>query len=202
MAKQISEAKELIDSLLARGVKKSEIAKKLGIDSSTISQIEKGKKPGRNLIEPLRAIAQKRATIPPREIRKTKSGEVAKVRKSKKVSAPALKRDKLGRIKIAPVTSLPYVAERRLKELAEAGAKVSIRLRFGDGTEKVLFARGGEFASRLLKSFLNSGQKFFDWLSDEASDQLGRQSYGDIDFSDDIEGVGYLAIYTAAGGEA
>jgi len=205
MAKQVSEAKILIDSLLAQGVKKSEIAKKLGIDSSTISQVEKGKKPGRNLIEPLRAIAENRESIPPREVRKTKSGEPAKVRTKKKESvskSQKVKKDSKDRIKIAEETVSASAAVQRLEKIAGDGGKVTLLLRYSDGSRRRLFDRGGEFAERLAVEYRRSEMRFFDWLTEKAAGQFEVQNYGSMVDSGSVVAVGYLAIYTAAGGEA
>lgn len=83
-------AKDIIGRLVSGGAKKSDIAKAFGIDSSTITQIEKGKKPGANLAAPLMELERRVAageSIKEVQIdrpkRVTKSGEVAKVRKSK-----------------------------------------------------------------------------------------------------------------------
>lgn len=198
MAKTQSEAKALIGSLLSQGYKKAEIARKLGIDSSTITQIEKGKKPGRNLVEPLRAIAEKRESIPQREIRKTKLGAPAKVRQSKKAPASKLKRDSQGRVKIAEPTTQQAAALRRLRQIADAGGKVSVVLVFPGGQKKILYQRGGEYAARLLNQFENSGMGFFEWFGEKTVEFVGQQ-YG-IDAEKYIYeqrpvAVGYVAIY-------
>lgn len=193
-------AKELIDRLVKSGITKAEIARRVGRDSSLISQIEKGKKPGSNLVEPLRAIVEKRA-VPKPVARLTKAGKPAKVRRGKGASKPELRRDSNGRIKIAPPTKLEHVAVRRLTEIANAGGKVSIRLVFAGSRESVLFERGGEYASRLLAQYLKSGQGFFDWLA-ERRFEVVEARYGvdaeKIDLTEPPQAVGFLAIYTAA----
>lgn len=194
-------ARELIGDLLASGWTKAEIARKLGRNSSTLSQVEKGKKPGANLVAPLEALKNKATSIPKPEQRKTKGGEVAKVRKSTKPPAPRLKRDGDGRIKLAPPTEKEYVALRRLKDIADDGGKVSIRLVFAGGREKVLYERGGEYAQKLVYQFENSGLSFFDWLSEKWIEST-EQRYGidaeKIERSESPVAVGFLAIYTAA----
>lgn len=197
MAKPVSEAKALIDSLLAQGYKKSQIARKLGIDSSTISQIAGGKKPGRNLVEPLKAIERKEAVIPSREVRKTKSGEPARVRQSKKTAKPGLKRDSQGRLKNAPETQQAAAAVRRLEQIANAGGKVTLIVTYEDGGVRRVFERGGQYAQSLAADYHSSGQKFFEWLSDVVADQLSRQ-YGGASESLAVVGVAYLAIYGEA----
>src|SRR5262245_57685055 len=86
-------SKDVIGRLLGMGLKKADIAKQLKIDSSTISQLEKGKKPGANLTADLLKIEREvsgaespRQAIkavdvePPRRL--AKSGEIARVRES------------------------------------------------------------------------------------------------------------------------
>lgn len=193
-------AKELIDRLVKSGITKAEIARRVGRDSSLISQIEKGKKPGSNLVEPLQAIVEKRS-VPKPVARLTKAGRPAKVRRGKGKAVPSLRRDSRGRIKIAPPTSLPHVALRRLTEIASAGGRVSIRLNFPGGREVILFERGGEYASRLLASFHSSGQTFFEWLGEKRV-EVFEQRYGVdaevVEFDERPESVGFIAIYTAA----
>lgn len=196
----MASAKELIGKLVASGLSKAEISRRVGRNSSLISQVEKGKKPGSNLVEPLQAILEKRA-VPKPVARLTKAGKPARVRRGKGKAAPSLRRDSRGRIKIAPPTSLPHVALRRLTEIAEAGGKVSIRLNFPGEREVVLFERGGEYASRLLASFHSSGQTFFEWLGEKRV-EVFEQRYGveaeTVEFDERPESVGFLAIYTAA----
>lgn len=194
--KPVSEAKTLIDSLLSQGLKKSQIAKRLGIDSSTITQVERGKKPGRNLIEPLRAIAEKREAVPARQVRQTKSGEPARVRQSKKPTAPkTLKRDSAGRIKIAEETRQAAAAVRRLEQIAADGGRVTLIVRMDDGTVRRVFDRGGEYAARLATDYRQSGERFFGWLTEIVAEQLGRQYSGQSFDEVSVVGVAYLAIY-------
>lgn len=190
-------AQSLIRDLVASGLNKSQIARRLGRDSSLIGQIEKGKKPGRNLVEPLEAIKRGAAKAQP-ERRKTKSGEAAKVRQSKTLKVKTLKRDSQGRIKLAEPTDKEYVSVRRLREIAGAGGKVSIRLTFPDGTTKVLYQRGGEYAATLLYQYENSGQSFFEFLGEKAEEFAERQYSGIGDFLESPVAVGFIAIYTAA----
>jgi len=193
-------AQSLIRELIASGLNKSQIARRLGRDSSLIGQIEKGKKPGRNLVEPLEAIKRGAAKAQP-ERRKTKSGEAAKVRESKAAKPKTLKRDSQERIKIAEPTKKEYVAVRRLKEIAEAGGKVSIQLVFADGRQSVLYQKGGEYASRLVYRFENSDQSFFEFLTEERLETISAR-YGQeaevVDLSESPVAVGFIAIYTAA----
>lgn len=197
-AKPVSEAKTLIDSLLSQGLKKSQIAKRLGIDSSTITQIERGKKPGRNLVEPLRAIAEKREAVPARQVRQTKFGAPARVRQSKKsptAKTSSLKRDSAGRLKIAEETRQAAAAVRRLEQIAAAGGRVTLIVTFDDGTVRRVFDRGGEYAARLATDFRQSGQRFFDWLTEIVTEQLERQYSGRSFEESSVVGVAYLAVY-------
>lgn len=193
-------AQQLIRELVASGLNKSQIAKRLGRDSSLIGQIEKGKKPGRNLVEPLQAI-KRGASKAEAERRKAKTGEAAKVRQSKTNKPKTLKRDTQGRIRIAEPTDKEYVALRRLREIAEAGGKVSIQLRFADGKQSVLFERGGQYASTILYQYENSGQSFFEFLKNERIEFVaGRYGQDEelIDLSESPVAVGFIAVYTAA----
>lgn len=54
-------SRDIIGRILGMGVNKSEIARSLGIDSSTITQIEKGNKPGANLTADLARIERELA---------------------------------------------------------------------------------------------------------------------------------------------
>lgn len=192
-------ARDLVNSLLSQGLTKSGIARRLGINSSTISQITAGKKPAKNLIEPLTAIVEQRASIPERQIRQTKTGERARVRQSKKSAATVrkTKADSSGRLKIAEETRSASVAVRRLEKIAMAGGRVALVLTFDDGGTKRIFDRGGEYAQRLVADWRSSGQRFFDWLSELAESQLSRQGYGIIAESV-VVGVAFVANYGEA----
>lgn len=192
-------ALELVNSLLSQGLTKSAIARRLGINSSTISQITAGKKPAKNLIEPLTAIVEQRASIPERQIRQTKTGERARVRQSEKTSAAVRKSktDSAGRLKIADETRSASVAVRRLEKIAMSGGRVAMVLRFDDGGTQRIFDRGGEYAQRLVSDWRNSGQRFFDWLSELAESQLSRQGYGRI-VEPVVVGVAFVANYGEA----
>ena len=76
-------AKDLINKLKASGKSYAEIGRALGRDSSLISQIARGKKPGANLVGSLQEFSggKSKPTSPPR--RTKKSGGLAAVRKSK-----------------------------------------------------------------------------------------------------------------------
>lgn len=192
-------AKELLSDLLSSGQTKAAIARKLKINSSTLSQIEKGKKPGRNLIEPLQAL-KSTGKATERERRKTKSGELAKVRRSKQpAKAKLIKTD--GRIKYAPPTSLPYVAERRLNEIAEFGGKVSIKVVLKSGIEATLFLRGGEYAARLQHRWAvmkdqDSSKDFFDFIVEVFNETIKNVAGSSRPISrSELASVGYVAIY-------
>ena len=75
-------SRDLIEGLLAQGYTYSSIGKAIDRDSSLVSQVAKGKKPGRNLEASLEALLKSGLveTLPPR--RTTRSGTQARVRKS------------------------------------------------------------------------------------------------------------------------
>jgi len=193
-------AKELIDRLVKSGITKAEIARRVGRDSSLISQVEKGKKPGSNLVEPLQAIVEKRA-VPKPVARLTKAGKPAKVRRGKGASKSELRRDGNGRIKIAPPTKLEHVAVRRLTEIANAGGKVSIQVIDARGGESVLYSRGGQYASVLLRDFHNSGLATFGEYVASLLEMVAPSKPTGKEASTALTSelsVGFLAIYTAA----
>ena len=80
-------SRELIEGLLAQGYTYSSIGKAIDRDSSLVSQVAKGKKPGRNLEASLEALLKSGLveTLPPR--RTTRSGTQARVRKGGPVSS-------------------------------------------------------------------------------------------------------------------
>lgn len=192
----MASAKELIEKLIASGMSKAEISRRVGRNSSLVSQIEKGKKPGSNLVEPLQAMLEKRA-VPKPIARLTKAGKPARVRRGKGKAAPSLRRDSRGRIKIAPPTSLPHVALRRLTEIAEAGGKVSIQVKlarirlYHESEDRLnytytLYSNGGEYASRLLH----------DWSNNFLLELI--RARPEVVSAEGVLSVGFLAIYTAA----
>jgi len=102
MAKRKAErstSQDFVKSLLNKGMSRSQIGKALGRDSSLISQIEKGKKPGANLLSGLKELdslkAKERREVvkgsrpveskPSR--RQAKAGGEAKVRKPSPLTA-------------------------------------------------------------------------------------------------------------------
>lgn len=89
---------DIIGRILSFGVNKSEIARTLDIDSSTISQVMAGKKPGENLAAPLLELERKLAgEQAPKEAikdyhldiprRLTREGAIARVRESSQEKA-------------------------------------------------------------------------------------------------------------------
>ena len=76
-------AKEYIDLLISRGMSQAEIAHEMQRDSSLISQIRRGKKPGSNMVGSLKELADTGSVMnrPPR--RKTSKGSYSHVRGSK-----------------------------------------------------------------------------------------------------------------------
>lgn len=194
--------REVLQGLLDVGWTKSRIAKKLGIDSSTLSQVASGKKPGRNLESPLMRLASGQ-DVGERERRKTKSGEPARVRQpsSKKLTQKRLIKTADGRIKFAAPTSLPYVAARRLGEIAQGGGKVSVRIVLRGGSEMVLFSRGGEYAARLEHRWAvfvdqNPGRDFFDFVVDLFNETIQNVNGESRPITEiDIQSVGFAVIY-------
>lgn len=75
-------AKEYIELLMSRGMNQSEIAQEMQRDSSLISQIRRGLKPGSNMVGSLKELAETGSVTrrPPR--RKTSKGEYSHVRGS------------------------------------------------------------------------------------------------------------------------
>ena len=193
-------AKDLIAKLVASGLTKAEISRRVGRNSSLITQIERGKKPGSNLVEPLAAILEKRP-VPKPVARVTRSGAPAKVRKGKAAAKPAIRRDSSGRIKIAPPTALDYVALRRLERIAGDGGKVSIRVVDAKGNESVLYSRGGQYASVSLRDFHNSGLATFKEYVAELLEMVAPSSptgkEADTSLPSELS-VGFIAVYTAA----
>lgn len=76
-------AKEYIELLISRGMSQSEIAQEMQRDSSLISQIRRGKKPGSNMVGSLKELAETGSVTkrPPR--RKTSQGTYSHVRGAK-----------------------------------------------------------------------------------------------------------------------
>ena len=166
-------ARDTINQLKAGGMSYSEIARKLGRDSSLISQIARGKKQGKNLEGALDDIKEKRSVREP-ERRKTKGGETAKVRKAKPTAARPAKliKDKRGRIIFAPPTEKPSVTEKRLSRIATDGGRVSFRVTFEDGTEKLIF-KIGIYAQQAIREIYKSGLGIHAWLEEQAATNQG-----------------------------
>lgn len=99
MAKRLSAQKQ-IERLIEKGMSRAGIARAVGRDSSLISQIERGKKPGKNLEPALRELnrlnakAREKAGEGKRELKEkperrvTKEGKPVKVRQPKQKPAP------------------------------------------------------------------------------------------------------------------
>jgi hypothetical protein len=188
----MASAQETIKKLKADGMSYSEIGRKLGRDSSLISQIARGKKKGANLEGALDAIKEKKPMVPTPERRvNKKTGKPQSLRKSKATAKPArLLKDKFGRIKFAPMTEKAGVFERRLETIGRDGGRVSFRVRFEDGTEKLLF-KSGIWAQQALRQIGKHGGGAFAWLSEQAETNQG---YNQEDLGDVIA-VEILATY-------
>lgn len=184
----MANAKDTINKLKAGGMSYSEIGRKLGRDSSLISQIARGKKKGGNLESSLEDLAEKRATVREPARRVAKSGEPAKVRRSSKAPKGLLK-DKKGRIKRAPESSRESVFTDRLDRIARAGGKVSFKVKFKDGSESHVFKRGGIAAQKAIYEALNFPGGAFEWLADAAASIGYNPTFGEV------ESVEILAVY-------
>ncbi len=161
MANKLTSA-DRIGQLLGKGWTKAEVARGLGINSSTVTQVLKGAKPGANLAGPLATLARRNtpassAAIKPVAVtrRVGAGGQAVKVRTSGKAensSGLAMVRSTAGRTNIM----------RELEKAARQGKGVSfiVTLRtitnyHGDGeaqkgAEIDLFKKGGMNAERFL----------------------------------------------------
>src|SRR5215210_4966910 len=95
-------SKDLINQLKAGGMSYAEIGRKLGRDSSLISQIARGKKKGSNLEASLEDIKEKRSVKEPERRVNKQTGKPQALRKSKQSTPKGLIKDKKGRLKFAP----------------------------------------------------------------------------------------------------
>lgn len=186
-------AKELIEDLKGQGWSNSRIAKALGRDSSTISQITRKNKPkpGANLVGPLQALLSGAEKVEP-ERRKTKSGAVAKVRK------PAVEKvgeaDKPLLVKAKPKSETAMMRE--LRGIAAEDGKLAIRVEFEawqayhdkeakPGTA-VLFRHGGIKAAEMLDEMARTGEGLSDWILRQVEEQLKPEvmdGMGEIQFA-------------------
>lgn len=171
-------SRDLIEALKAQGYTNASIGRALERDSSLISQIAKGKKPGRNLEASLDGLLRSGLveTLPPR--RTTRSGAQARVRRPGEGAKPKVKNqipgivDKQGRIIHAELDGLSpgdvrkmlakirkdggvlsftvtAVGYKKYRQLA-AGIVEGVRL-FPDGLEAGEFhLRGGDLESALI----------------------------------------------------
>jgi transcriptional regulator len=88
--KAVPSSSESIAKLRASGQSFASIGRALGRDSSLISQIARGKKPGANLSKALNALASGKKIKAP-ERRKTKSGQTVKVRTKRRLPSGGIK---------------------------------------------------------------------------------------------------------------
>lgn len=192
-----SEAKSLIDFLHGvQGLSYSAIGRALNRDSSLISQIAKGKKPGKNLVGGLEKLSkgEKRPAEPER--RKTAKGEVAKVRQPKQPKAKALVKDKEGRIRRTDATAKERVFVSRLTKVANSGGKVSFIITHDGGEAFHLFRKGGIYAQKALYEILNNPDGAFAQLIEWALSIQGNGKGGSLpDGIGEIEGVEINAVY-------
>ncbi len=112
-------SRELIEELRSQGYSYSAIGKAIDRDASLVSQIAKGKKPGRNLEASLSGLLKSGLVETPAPRRTTKAGELARVRrgspeKAKTKNAIPGILDKKGRIIHAELDSLSAKDIRRM----------------------------------------------------------------------------------------
>lgn len=95
-----TEAQKAIDKLVKKGFSQAEIARRVGRDSSLISQAAKGKKPVENLLPALKALGSKKTAkaVQPPARRTTRAGAPVKVRQPKWVGEVQGVFDKKGRL--------------------------------------------------------------------------------------------------------
>lgn len=192
----MSRAQELILDLKAKGYSYARIGRELDRDSSLISQIARGKKPGSNLVSSLESVGKSEVKKPERRV--TKSGEVAKVRRPKPQAEKAkrLLKDKSGRIKFAPSSAKESVFLSRLEKIAEAGGKVSFRVTTASGGTFHLYSKGGIFAQQAVYQALNWDAGAFDWLREKAQEQQGNgNSISNQIEIDEVVSVEIIAVY-------
>jgi len=194
-------SKDLINQLKAGGMSYAEIGRKLGRDSSLISQIARGKKKGSNLEASLEDIKEKRSVKEPERRVNKQTGKPQALRKSKQSTPKGLIKDKKGRLKFAPESARESVAVNRLEKIAGEGGKVSfiVTIINGDGEEQTvnLFDKNGMFAQRIFQELRHTGQGLFDWLADKVSEIPVKVVGGKSELIDvaEILSVGIRAIY-------
>lgn len=193
-------SRDLINQLKAGGMSYSEIGRKLGRDSSLISQIARGKKQGKNLETSLEDIRDKRAVKEPERRVNKQTGKPQALRKSKSATPKGLLKDKKGRIKFAAESAREKVLLDRLDKIARDGGKVSFRVTYvdSDGEQRtaVLFGRGGMFAQSVFQELRYFGGTAFQWIAEKLSEQRGNgSSSSDLLDVDYVESVGINVVY-------
>lgn len=171
MAKGISEAGQLIKELIGKGFSKSRIGKAVGRDSSLISQIEKGKKPGSNLVGALGQLREKGKVETAAPRRTTKAGTVAKVRKGtlktktgKPIASPKMKAGDKTNIKtLKQFKGQRVVAKLHFKRWRAYGNKRA-------SAQTVTVFGGGVNPETLIENAAQSGQSIEDYLQNLALD--------------------------------
>lgn len=194
----MASSKQLIERLLSKGLTKADIARAVKRDSSLISQIEKGKKPGANLQGALQNLLEGKAAGNV-ERRTTKAGKVASVRKSKKASERPLQKDKQGRIRYTSESARPAVLLNRIEKVAEAGGKVSFRVTYldGDGNEQQgkLYEKGGFYAQRAQFEMLNHSDGAFGWVLERLNEHRSNSGGKSLPPAVKVLSVGVTASY-------
>ena len=132
MAKRKTEAQKAIGRLLKKGFSQAEIARRVGRDSSLISQAARGKKPVENLLPALKALGSKKTakTVQPVSRRVTRAGVPVKVREPKWKREVQGVFDKKGRLLSGSLDGVEKVDIRRmLAAIREAGGAVSFTMK-------------------------------------------------------------------------
>lgn len=196
-------SRQIINELVAGGMSKSAIGRAIGRDSSLVSQISKGAKPGTNLRGALEQIQKgEKPSEPARRVNKA-TGKPQAVRKSKKAaqgSPSKLLKDKFGRIKFAPESKRESVFADRMDKIARDGGKVSFRITYldsnGDEQQTKLFDKGGIYAQRYFQEARALGVEGFAWILEKLEERGGNgNSSSNLLDVDMIVSVGITAIY-------
>ncbi|MFJ8188097.1 hypothetical protein [Streptomyces sp. NPDC096105] len=127
----MSEARDLILQLRAAGMSNRAIGREIGRNDRLIKYVADGEKPGRNLVESLRALAAKRggdqaATVPEAPRRKGATGAPAKVRRRTRWA-----QGRTVKVKQQAVKNGAKAIVARLDAAAAAGDRVAFTVVYG-----------------------------------------------------------------------
>ena len=188
-------ARELINSLKSKGKSYAEIGRALGRDSSLISQIARGKKPGANLVGSLQEFAGGKSKPASPQRRKKKSGELAAVRKPKIQRIGTPKKPLMAKASVKSERDLM----RELRQIAKQGGKVAIRVDYArlkvyrDKVAKagtaVLFRHGGIDADTILDEMRDTGESLEEYLFRVTDEQLNP------DLAEDMGSIQFAVTY-------